>query len=53
MAKCAAVGKKGELQFVGGSDEWYVNCPECGARWVGGGPVLVDHEDRRAARWSV
>lgn len=50
MAKCPAAGMKGDLEFVDGYEDWYVNCPECGARWVGGGPILVDHEDRRRGR---
>ena len=42
---CPSSGKNtGRSLPVTGSDEWYIQCPECGTRWAGGSTVLADHD---------
>lgn len=33
---CTHSGGRGELEFRDGMEEWYVRCPGCGVRWMGG-----------------
>lgn len=43
-AWCPASGEDvGEVEYIWGSDDWYVTCPMCEARWAGGRTVLSDH----------
>ncbi len=47
MASCPGVGQQGRLHFIDGFEDWHVIRPVCEVRWIGGGPVIVEHEDRR------
>src|SRR5215217_2318101 len=50
MSVCPGTGGEGELEFRDGWEEWYVLCPVCGAKWMGGsGSNLPAHEGRPAA----
>lgn len=41
---CPASGENtGKMEFIPGSDEWYICCPQCGMRWAGGPTVLDPH----------
>ncbi len=42
---CRGSGGPGELEFRDGMEDWYVTCPVCQVRWMGGsGAKLDDHK---------
>ena len=48
MSVCPGSGGPGTLEFRDGWEEWWVHCPVCGVKWMGGnGEVLSEHRDRR------
>lgn len=43
--RCAASGLNvGRMIAIPGSDEWKIECPDCGALWFGGSTVLDVHD---------
>ena len=36
MSSCPGSGGDGRLEFEQGWEEWWVICPVCGVRWMGG-----------------
>lgn len=50
---CAASGSDvGRMIAIHGTDEWKIECPDCGTLWFGGSTVLPDH-DRPTSRSRV
>lgn len=44
---CPGTGQTGHLDFRAAGDDWYVECPVCGAKWAGGSSTISPHKDRR------
>jgi len=43
-AWCPSSGEDvGRMIEFPGTDDWHIECPTCGMKWVGGSTVLFDH----------
>lgn len=43
MTVCSGSGQTGRLEFKDGWEEWWVICPTCGMRWLGGSAQIPRH----------
>ncbi|CAN3982165.1 hypothetical protein [Kitasatospora purpeofusca] len=44
---CPGTGQQGRMDESAAGDEWYVICPVCGTRWMGGSVIIEPHKEWR------